>query len=108
MKQLLRSLNLKYNIATKKLIHRLEFPDEHISETPGRVNRHALESCSEKKYQQKLDLRLAAAAENNEKWKIELKPEEIKAVEQDFRCSKVMKFGGYEFYDFDYDYFAQL
>ena len=55
-----------------------------------------------------MDLRLAAAAENNEKWKIELKPEEIKAVEQDFRCSKVMKFGGYEFYDFDYDYFAQL
>ena len=38
MKQLLRRLNLKYNIATKKLIHRLEFPDEHISETPGRVN----------------------------------------------------------------------
>ena len=49
MKQLLRSLNLKYNIATKKLIHRLEFPDEHISETPGRVNRHALDSCSEQK-----------------------------------------------------------
>ena len=50
MKQLLRSLNLKYNIATKKLIHRLEFPDEHISETPGRVSRHALDSwCSEQK-----------------------------------------------------------
>ena len=56
----------------------------------------------------KLDLRLAEAAETNEKWKIILKPEEIKAVENDFRCSKVMKFGGYEFYDFDYDYFAQL
>ena len=57
---------------------------------------------------QKLDLRLAEAAETNEKWKITLNPEEIRAVENDFRCSKVMKFGGYEFYDFDYDYFAQL
>ena len=57
---------------------------------------------------QKLDLRLASAAENSEKWKIFLTPEEIRAVENDFRCSKVMKFGGYEFYDFDYDYFAKL
>ena len=37
MKQLLRNLNMKYNIATKKLVHRLEFPDEHVAETPGRV-----------------------------------------------------------------------
>ena len=37
VKQLLHVLNLKYNIITKKLVHRLEFPDEHISETPGRV-----------------------------------------------------------------------
>ena len=47
-------------------------------------------------------------AEKAEKWKIILSPEEIRAVENDFRCSKVMKFGGYEFYDFDYDYFAEL
>ena len=45
MKQLLRRLNLKYNIATKKLIHRLEFPDEHISETPGRVNTYETHTC---------------------------------------------------------------
>ena len=57
---------------------------------------------------QKLDLRLAEVAEKAEKWKIILSPTEIRAVENDFRCSKVMKFGGYEFYDFDYDYFAEL
>ena len=57
---------------------------------------------------QKLDLRLAEVAEKAEKWKIILSPTEIRAVENDFRCSKVMKFGGYEFYDSDYDYFAEL
>ena len=38
VKQLLREIDLKYGIATKKLVHRLEFPDEHIAETPGRVS----------------------------------------------------------------------
>ena len=125
IKQLFRRLNLKYNIATKKLVQRLEFPDEHVADTPGRVSEdiEELVTCSLILWTisclgilnvsyllmlKKLDLRLAEAAETNEKWKIILKPEEIKAVENDFRCSKVMKFGGYEFYDFDYDYFAQL
>ena len=53
-------------------------------------------------------MRLAEAADNNEKWKVILNPEEIRAVETDFRCSKVLKFGGYEFHDFEYDYFAKL
>ena len=38
IKQLFRRLNLKYNIATKKLVQRLEFPDEHVADTPGRVS----------------------------------------------------------------------
>ena len=58
---------------------------------------------------QKLDLRLAEAAARAEKWKMILSPEEIRAVENDFRCSKVMKFGGYDYHDFDdNDYLSDL
>ena len=46
-----------------------------------------------------MDLRMAEEFEKSEEWKIILTEEEIKAVETDFRCLKVMKFGGYEFFD---------
>ena len=46
---------------------------------------------------------MAEELENSEQWKTLLTREEILAVETDFRCSKVMKFGGYEFYDFALD-----
>ena len=50
-----------------------------------------------------LDLTMAEELENSELWKTLLSREEIQAIETDFRCSKVMKFGGYEFYDFSLD-----
>ena len=46
---------------------------------------------------------IADELENSELWKSLLSREEIQTIETDFRCSKVMKFGGYEFYDFSQD-----
>jgi len=87
VRQVLRYINLNMSKTTENMIKKLEFPDEYLDQNPGK----------------EIDLTMAEELENSEQWKTLLTREEIQAVETDFRCSKVMKFGGYEFYDFSLD-----
>jgi len=87
LRQVLRLTGLRPSQTTEEMVKKLEFPDIQLEE-------HPLEQ---------IDLTMADELEDADRWKSVLSPSEIQYLERDFRCNQVLKYGGYDYWDFSND-----
>jgi len=87
LRQVMRLTGLRPSQTTEEMVKKLEFPDIQLEEHP----------------REKIDLTMADELEAADRWKSVLSPNEIQYLERDFRCNQVLKYGGYDYWDFSND-----